>query len=149
MTEADGWRWEFSPGTAADELGPAPQHLLETAELIKANPVRKVFRSGEFYLKLDLRTGNRLLREWRSAELLAARHIPMVEHLALGRSFRSAFGCDSSLLPVCAASDSRPSVSGYKEGKGLIRREQAGHAQHTPGKCLLKNGKLHCADPGF
>lgn len=86
MTEADGWRWEFSPGTAADELGPAPQHLLETAELIKANPVRKVFRSGEFYLKLDLRTGNRLLREWRSAELLAARHIPMVEHLALGRS---------------------------------------------------------------
>ena len=37
----------------------------------------------------------------------------------------------------------------YKEGKGLIRREQAGHAQHTPGKCLLKNGKLHCADPVF
>ena len=40
-------------------------------------------------------------------------------------------------------------VISYKEGKGLIRREQAGHAQHTPGKCLLKNGKLHCADPDF
>ena len=37
----------------------------------------------------------------------------------------------------------------YKEGKGLIRREQAGHAQYTPGKCLLKNGNFHCADVVF
>ena len=40
-------------------------------------------------------------------------------------------------------------VPEYKEGKGLIRREQAGHAQYTPGKCLLKNGNFHCADVFF
>lgn len=86
MAEPAGWRWEFASEAAADELGSAPQNLLEAAEPVKANPVRKVFRTGEFYLKLDLRPGNRLSREWRSAALLAARHIPMVEHLALGRS---------------------------------------------------------------
>ncbi len=86
MAETTDWKWEFASETAAAELGSTPQNLLETAEPVKANPVRKVFRSGEFYLKLDLRPGDRLSREWRSAALLATRHIPMVEHLALGRA---------------------------------------------------------------
>lgn len=88
MPENADWSWTFASPAAAAELGPRPELLIQTAAPVKASPVRKVFRAGEFYLKLDLRQGNRLSREWDSATLLAARHIPMVEHLALGRSSR-------------------------------------------------------------
>ena len=88
MPENADWSWTFASPAAAAELGPRPELLIQTAAPVKASPVRKVFRAGEFYLKLDPRQGNRLSREWDSATLLAARHIPMVEHLALGRSSR-------------------------------------------------------------
>ena len=86
MPEPADWTWEFATAATAAELGTHPELLLKTATPVKANPVRKVFRTKEFYLKFDCRPGNRLAREWRSAALLAARHIPMVEHLAWGRS---------------------------------------------------------------
>ena len=37
----------------------------------------------------------------------------------------------------------------YKEGKGLIRREQAGHARKTAGGSLHKTAENHCAKTGF
>lgn len=86
MPEPADWTWEFATAATAAELGTHPELLLKTATPVKANPVRKVFRTKEFYLKFDCRPGNRLAREWRSAALLAARRIPMVEHLAWGRS---------------------------------------------------------------
>lgn len=78
MPESADWTWEFATAAVAAELGTHPELLLKTATPVKANPVRKVFHTKEFYLKFDCRPGNRLAREWRSAALLAARHIPMV-----------------------------------------------------------------------
>ena len=60
MPENADWSWTFASPAAAAELGPRPELLIQTAAPVKASPVRKVFRAGEFYLKLDLRQGNRL-----------------------------------------------------------------------------------------
>ena len=78
-------RWRYADSAAEKLLGGTPEFLLENAEIIKRNPVRKVFRSGEFYLKIDSRPGHRLHREFYSALRAGASGIPVVDHLACGR----------------------------------------------------------------
>ncbi len=77
--------WLFAGPDARLLLGEQPERLLEGAATVKANPVRKVLRNGEFYLKLDSRPGRRLRREFRSAELVRKVGIPVVEHLGCAR----------------------------------------------------------------
>ena len=81
-----GWKWVFSTFDAENELGGEPQQLLESAQQVKANPVRKVFCTGDFYIKIDLRSGGHLKREWKSAELLRRKGVPVVDYLAFGVS---------------------------------------------------------------
>ena len=51
------------------------------AAVVKSNPVREVRTDGEFYYKLDRRSGRTFAREFRAARLLAERGVPVVEHL--------------------------------------------------------------------
>ncbi|MDR0931936.1 MAG: hypothetical protein LBM70_02820 [Victivallales bacterium] len=80
------YRWQFSSEAVHSELGDTPETLLNDGVEIKANPVRRVIRNGEYFLKCDRRGVARLLREWKSAKLLRASEIPVVEYLACGNS---------------------------------------------------------------
>ncbi len=71
------WIWN------SDEIL-SPADLLAEAQLVKANPVRAVYRSGDFFLKQDRRRGSRLRAEWNSAQLLKQHGIPTVEHIGCG-----------------------------------------------------------------
>lgn len=51
------------------------------AATVKSNPVREVRTDGEFYYKLDRRSGRTFAREFHAAQLLAERGVPVVEHL--------------------------------------------------------------------
>ena len=86
ISRQDDWKWTFRSSHVATELGEAPQRLLEHAQLIKKNPVRNVFFTGEYYIKLDKRSANHLRREWKCAELVEKRHLPVVEYMAIGVS---------------------------------------------------------------
>lgn len=80
------WNWRFTTPAIAGELGEKPELLLESAQEVKSNPVRQVFRCGDYFLKYDRRSGNRLRSEWNSAQLIENEDIRLVEHLALGES---------------------------------------------------------------
>ena len=54
------------------------------AKVVKSNPVREVRTDGEFYYKLDRRRGRTFGHEFRAAQLLEARQIPVVPHLWQG-----------------------------------------------------------------
>ncbi|MEI2999518.1 MAG: hypothetical protein V8T86_01235 [Victivallis sp.] len=48
-------RWSFASDAVRAELGEFPETLLEAGEEVKANPVRRVVRSGGYFLKCDRR----------------------------------------------------------------------------------------------
>ena len=80
------WKWIFSTPECAKELGERPQLLLKDARQVKTNPVRKVFCTGGCYVKIDMRSGGHLKREWKSAELLRGKGVPVVDYMAFGVS---------------------------------------------------------------
>lgn len=82
----NSWRWHFASEAVAAELGDHPELLLESGLMIKSNPVRKVFKCGDYFLKFDARSGKRLRSEWNSAKLISKEKIELVEHLAIGKS---------------------------------------------------------------
>lgn len=84
-------RWSFASDAVRAELGEFPETLLEAGEEVKANPVRRVVRSGGYFLKCDRRGAARFRSEWKSAKLLESQGIPVVEYLACGESSRG--GC--------------------------------------------------------
>ena len=80
------WNWRFATPAIAAELGDRPELLLEAGREVKSNPVRQVFRCGDYFLKYDRRSGRRLRSEWNCAQLIEREGIQLVEHLALGES---------------------------------------------------------------
>lgn len=79
-------RWYYSNDEVRRELGENPLDLLADAETVKTNAVRKVFRSGEYFIKLDRRGSGSFKGEFRSAQLCCRYGIPAVEHLAWGKT---------------------------------------------------------------
>ena len=82
----NGDRWYYASDAARKALGEAPLDLLADAETVKSNAVRKVFRSGRFYIKFDRRSAHSFRNEFHAAQLCGACGIPTVEHLAWGRT---------------------------------------------------------------
>ena len=80
-------RWSFASDAVRAELGESPETLFESGEEVKANPVRRVVRSGGYFR----RGAARFRSEWKSAKLLESQGIPVVEYLACGESSRG--GC--------------------------------------------------------
>ncbi len=76
--------WRFASDAISRELGEHPEQWLTTGTEVKANPVRRVVRAGDYYLKCDRRGQSRLRGEWKSAQLLQKQQIPVAEHLAIG-----------------------------------------------------------------
>lgn len=58
---------------------------LASGTLVKANPVRYVVKSGNFYLKVDTRNNRSFKKEYLAGKLLEERGIPTVKTLAYGR----------------------------------------------------------------
>ena len=115
----DEWKWTFRSPQAAAELEQCPQKLLEHAPLIKKNPIRNVFYTGEYYIKQDKRGGWHLRREWKSAELVEKRHVPIVEYMAVGV-------CSQGEMIITRALKKSVSVKEWLAGKicsGAIRDE--------------------------
>ncbi len=86
MKEQSSGRWHFAGKEAEKELGGNVLALLAGAETVKSNAVRKVFRNGAYYIKLDRRAGRSFYGEFRAAGLCRSAGIEVVEHLACGRS---------------------------------------------------------------
>ncbi len=82
--------WQFASAAVKEELGRNPE--FPGGVEVKSNPVRTVYRSGGYFIKEDRRKGNRLRREFESAQLLQKLGLPVVESLALGE------GDEKSLL---------------------------------------------------
>lgn len=78
--------WRFSPCGAELFAGRDPLDLLADAETVKTNAVRKVFRSGGFFLKLDRRENRSFRGEFNAAMFCARQKVDAVEHLAWGRT---------------------------------------------------------------
>ena len=133
------YRWVFDSDKVRAELGEHPELLLESGAEVKANPVRRVVRSGEYFLKCDRRGAGRLRAEWRSAKLLAAYGIPVIEHLACGE-FPTG-GC----LITRALPDSETVADYY--WKAFVRGEADPEpflARFTPFlRCILTSGLFH------
>ena len=83
--------WHFASEKVREELKNDPLFLLGSAELVKTNAVRQVYRSGGYYLKLDRRVSRSFCGEFNSAHLCEAEHIPVVEHLCWGRNSEGAW----------------------------------------------------------
>lgn len=113
------WTWLWADENIRMELGERPHHMLEGAVPVKENPVRKVFRQGNYYLKLDLRPERRLRREWRSAALIRERRLPMVEYLALGE-------CAHGSLLITRAFPGSEAVGAYYYRHFIANNEEPG-----------------------
>jgi hypothetical protein len=83
-------RWHFADAAVEKELRSDPLQLLADAETVKTNAVRKVFRNGGYYIKLDRRAGRSFSGEFAGAMLCAKYGIPVVEHLAWGNTSEGA-----------------------------------------------------------
>lgn len=104
--------WYYASGAARKELGEAPLDLLADAETVKSNAVRKVFKSGRFFIKFDRRPGHSFRAEFQASQLCGSCGIPTVEHLAWGRT------PEGTYLITRAA-------EGFIEGARLFRTRQA------------------------
>ena len=103
--------WHYASEEVCQELNHDPLSLLAGGENVKSNTVRQVFRSGDYYIKLDRRANRSFCGEFDSARLCAAENIPAVEHLAWGRSSEGAW-------LVTRAAD------GFVEAASLFRSRQ-------------------------
>jgi hypothetical protein len=83
-------RWHFASAAVEEELNADPLQLLADAETVKSNAVRKVFRNGPFYIKLDRRAGKSFCGEFTGAMLCMECGIGVVDHLAWGHSSEGA-----------------------------------------------------------
>lgn len=83
---ASDWEWIYSSPAASLELDGKLPALLNDAQQVKQSPGRKVFRTDAYFIKVDFRHERHLNQEWKCAELVHGKGIPMVEHLAYGRS---------------------------------------------------------------
>lgn len=104
-------RWYYASDAAREALGEAPLDLLPDAETVKSNAVRKVFRSGRFFIKFDRRPGHGFRSEFQAARLCRACGIPTVEHLAWGETSEGTY-----LITLAA--------EGFAEGARLFRTRQ-------------------------
>jgi hypothetical protein len=67
--------------------GTSPESLFDDGVCIKKNPVRKVIKSNNFFIKYDKRFFNGLLKEFLNAKKLERSGIPVVKHLAVSRHY--------------------------------------------------------------
>lgn len=104
--------WHFANDEARQELGGDPLQLLTDAETVKSNAVRKVYRSGPYYIKLDRRAGRSFCGEFNAALFCQREGIPVVEHLAWGKSSEGA-------LLITRAAD------GFEEAASLFKTRQS------------------------
>ncbi|MCQ2380399.1 MAG: hypothetical protein MJ025_05725 [Victivallaceae bacterium] len=80
--------------------------IMAGAKLVKANPVRQVFCSGEYFIKIDRRRGKSFRGEYLNARFLEERGVPVVPHVAYGR-------CELGNILVTRAVGNSAAVSDY------------------------------------
>lgn len=91
MKDQRAEKWCYSSDDAAKELRYSPLDLLNGAETVKCNAVRKVFRNGDYFIKFDRRSAAGFRSEFHSALLCCRYDIPAVEHLAWGKTAEGLF----------------------------------------------------------
>jgi len=84
MSDAGPAFWHYADDAAREALSDAPLELLNCAVTVKSNAVRKVFRSGDYFIKFDRRSARSFRNEFRAAQLCEKYAIPAVKHLAWG-----------------------------------------------------------------
>ena len=79
--------WLFTNDGKQLLSGISPEKLIDGGVCIKKNPVRKVIKSGEFFIKNDSRFFNGLILEFLNARKLEKAGIPVVKHLAVSHHY--------------------------------------------------------------
>ena len=128
--------WHFANDEARKEFGGDPLQLLAEAETVKSNAVRKVYRSGSFYIKLDRRAGRSFCGEFNAALFCQREGIPVVEHLAWGKSSEGA-------LLITRSAD------GFEEAASLFRSRQSRELYQSFGGFLRKIFESRVYHPDF
>ena len=75
--------WQFVRSAFAGEI-PGIFRQLTEENLVKANLVRKVWRTGDHFVKIDFRSGRALFQEYSNCRRLAKAGIPAVQPEAVG-----------------------------------------------------------------
>ncbi len=75
----------FSSPEIKKELPSDLSAFIHSGEVVKHNPVREVFKSAGYFIKLDYRKFHTFTHEFNIAQALNRAGIPVVEHLAYGR----------------------------------------------------------------
>ena len=78
--------WRFADSQAHSLLGNDPMQHFKDAVMVKSNPVREVWRTEEFFFKFDKRSSHSFTGEFSRACALHKKGIPVVQHLACGRT---------------------------------------------------------------
>lgn len=96
--------WRFADKQAHSLLGDDPMLHFTGAVLIKSNPVREVWRTPEFFFKFDKRPGRSFDGEFGRGRALQKKGIPVVSHLACGRT-ESGYCLITRALPDSVSAD--------------------------------------------
>ena len=79
-------KWHFADKSARELLGNDPMQHFQSAVCVKSNPLREVWKTQDFFFKFDKRSGHGFRKEFSRACALKKRGIPLVNHLAYGKS---------------------------------------------------------------
>ena len=78
--------WRFADSVVRSLLGNDPMVHFKGAEIVKRNAVREVWRTGELFFKFDKRPVHSFDSEFARGCALHQKGIPVVQHLACGRT---------------------------------------------------------------
>ncbi|MBR7155467.1 MAG: fructosamine kinase family protein [Lentisphaeria bacterium] len=76
--------WHLITPQAQQEFAPRAAELIANGTVVKANAVRTVLRSEDYFIKVERRKHHSFTGEFAIAQALTAANIPVVEHLACG-----------------------------------------------------------------
>ena len=78
--------WRYADEEAQTFLGTDPLKHFQNVSLVKGNALREVWRNDRLFFKLDKRQNHGFRKEFANARSLILRGIPVVSHLACGRT---------------------------------------------------------------
>lgn len=131
--------WQYANQIARELLGDDPFEKMVSPQLIKENPVRKVFKCGKFFFKTDKRKFNGLKKEFRHANKISAHGIPVVPHLAVSGNTLVTLGVENSVELKSYLSENIPDemmLNAFADFITLLKKSNLRHNDLHAGNVL-------------
>ena len=134
----------FASPEIKNELPADLSTFIHSGKPVKHNPVRDVFKTNGYFIKLDYRKFHTFTHEFNIAQSLNKAGIPVVEHLAYGRSGNENFLITRELahsIPVDeflnTTSDTETFLNGFTELMTMWQNSNFVHTDPHFGNLLL------------